>query len=534
MWNEVKYFGRMMAGCRRFVRTPCAGNPESLVRANLARREENFLEGMKRAVFARPECVYARLFAWAGCEFGDLEAMVRREGLEAALGRLAEAGVRLEHDEFKGKRAVERGGLRIEAGPRDFANPLARGALETTSSGSRSQGTVTRPSVEFQVYREAQDALFVGQFEPQKKAICAVLPVLPSTVGFNRMLTFERRGTPVEKWFALGGTWRDSGHYRVLLQLLVWEARAHGLGIPAPEYLARDDFGPVARWMAKQRGAGREVLWMGPVTMGVLTAAAAREAGIGLEGVTFLCGAEPLTEARRAVMEAAGGRVYPRYGVSELGWVGCSCAEMTTGSTVHVMRDSMAVIARRRKAPLTEVEVDSLAFTTLLPFSTYVLVNVEMEDCGTLGPAKCGCRFAELGFTEQLSGVYSYGKLTGQGITLLGGDLISVLERSLPGRFGGTPADYQLLELDAAGGAIVELRMSPRVGVEDETAVREYFLAEVRRLWGGSLTARQWGQTGAVRVNFAEPVMSGGRKINPLHLLGTGGSAGAPSGKALR
>ena len=198
MWKEVKYFGRMMSGCRRFIRTPRAGDPEALVRANLARREENFLEGMKRAVFARPECVYARLFAWAGCEFGDLEAMVRREGLEAALGRLAEAGVRLEHDEFKGTRAVERGSLRIEAGPRDFANPLARGALETTSSGSRSRGTVTRPSVEFQVYREAQDALFVGQFEPEKKAICAVLPVLPSTVGFNRMLTFERRGTPVE------------------------------------------------------------------------------------------------------------------------------------------------------------------------------------------------------------------------------------------------------------------------------------------------------------------------------------------------
>lgn len=521
MLNEARYFARMMAGCRRFIRTPPVADPESLVQANLSRREDNFLELMRRAVFARPSCAYARLFNWAGCGFEDLSAGVLKDGLDATLARLHECGVRLSHDEFKGKKPIERTGLRIQASPADFANPLVRGALETTSSGSRSTGTVTRPSVEFQVYREAQDALFVGQFNPREKAIGAVLPILPSTVGFNRMLTFQRRGTPVEKWFALGGSWRDSAHYRTLIHLLVLEARAHGLGVPFPTYIARDDFSPAARWIGKRLPAGREVLWMGPVSMGVLVASAAREAGIDLKGTTFLCGAEPLTAARREVMESAGGRVYPRYGISELGWVGCSCEQMDRGNSVHVMRDSLAVISRRRRAPMTDVEVDSLAFTTLLPVSTYVLVNVEMDDCGTLEPARCNCRFQEMGFTQQISDVYSYGKLTGQGITLLGGDLISIIERSLPARFGGTPADYQLLELDGSDGAIVELRVSPRVGAGPEGEVRSFFLAEVKRLWGGSLTARQWGQTGAVRVAFQDPVISGGRKINPLHLLGT-------------
>jgi hypothetical protein len=159
--------------------------------------------------------------------------------------------------------------------------------------------------------------------------------------------------------------------------------------------------------------------------------------------------------------------------------------------------------------------------TTLLPFATYVVVNVEMDDCGTLETARCGCDFAAMGFTQQIGNVFSFGKLTGQGITLLGGDLLSVLERSLPSRFGGTPIDYQLLELDGADGAIVELRINPRIEVSSPDDARDFFLSEVRRLWGGSLTARQWGQTGAVRVVFKEPIVSGGRKINPLHLLGS-------------
>jgi hypothetical protein len=167
------------------------------------------------------------------------------------------------------------------------------------------------------------------------------------------------------------------------------------------------------------------------------------------------------------------------------------------------------------------MEVESLMFTTVSPVSIFVLVNVEMDDSGKLEPARCNCELKAMGFTQQISNVYSYGKLTGQGVTLLGGDLLNILERSLPARFGGTPADYQLVERDGQSGVIVELRVNPRVGLRPASEVLKFFLAEVRRLWGGSLTARQWGQTGAVRVVFEEPFSSGGRKINSLHLLGS-------------
>jgi hypothetical protein len=193
---------------------------------------------------------------------------------------------------------------------------------------------------------------------------------------------------------------------------------------------------------------------------------------------------------------------------------------MAAGVSYHVMMDAVAIISHRRLAPLSDVEVHSLHFTTLSPVSNYVLVNAEMDDCGTLIDSSCTCELAAMGFSQQIRDVFSFGKLTGQGITLLGGDLIRVLEVSLPQRFGGTPADYQLVELDGGDGAIVELRVHPRIALASPEAVREGFLAEVRRLWGGSLTARQWGQTGAVRVVSKEPIISGGRKINSLHLLG--------------
>lgn len=519
MLAEARYYARMMRGCRDFLRTPKIADPAAAIQDRLANRETGFLDLMRRVVFANPANPYHHLFRWAGCELGDLEASLRRDGLDSTLRQLHQAGVRLSHAEFKGRTPIERNGKTLQARTGDFVNPLVKAAFENMSSGSRSRGTITRPSVEYQIYREAQDALFMGQFLQPPRAIGAILPILPSSVWLHRALSCRRNGHPIEKWFTADGSWRESGHYKLLTHLLVAETRLLGTGIAGPTTLPHGDFGPVVQWILGQRAAGRAALISSPVSLGVRVAAAALDSGADIAGTLFLCGAEPLTAARRAVMERAGGIVYPRYGISEVGWVGCSCREMTTGSCVHVMRDSVAVISHRRLAPLSDIEVESLLVTTLLPAAAYVLVNVEMDDCGKLEEATCGCDFYKMGFTQQIRDIYSFGKLTGQGITLLGGDLLQVLESSLPQRFGGTPIDYQLVELDDSSKAVVELRVHPRLGVRPEAEVREYFLAEIRRLWGGSLTYRQWSETDAVRVTFAEPYVSGGRKVNPLHLL---------------
>jgi len=314
---------------------------------------------------------------------------------------------------------------------------------------------------------------------------------------------------------------RDTGHYRLLTQLLLLEARALGVPVTHPTYLPPNDFSPAAHWIAERRAEGRDVLLMAPVSFGVRVASAAADAGLDIRESLFLCGAEPLTKAKQDAIERAGARVFPRYGISELGWVGCSCPGMNGENCVHVMRDSVAVISRRRRAPLAGAEVDSLLFTTLLPWSTYVLINVELEDSGVLGPARCGCRLASMGFDQQLSNIYSYGKLTGHGVTLLGQDMLTILERILPERFGGAATDYQLVEREEPGETITELRASPRVVTASVDDVREFFLDEVKRLWGGSPTCRQWSQADAFRVVLREPIVSGDRKINPLVLLGS-------------
>ena len=519
MLRELGYFARMAAGYLDFARTPPAPDPRGLVLRQLENRDASFLGLMRQVVFANASNPYHSLFRWADCTYGDLEHAVRCDGLEATLRALHAAGVHLSHDEFKGKKPIERGGRRIVARPRDFANPLVRGALETTSSGSRSQGTITRPSLEFQIYREAQESLFLRQFLSTPRVIGALFPILPSTVGLRRLLSCLRLGLPVEQWYTLGGSLRDSAHYRLMTRLLVYEAGLLGHKLRFPTYLPQNDFSPATRWIARRRSDGADVLFMAPVSFSVRVAAAAMDLGLDIRGTIFLSGAEPLTEAKRAVIESAGAEIFPRYGISELGWVGHSCRQMNKSNCVHLMRDSVAVVGHRWRPPLSDMELDSLLISTLLPCTAHVLVNVEMEDSGTLGPACCDCELKAMGFTDEIRDVYSYGKLTGQGVTLLGTDMLDVLEKNLPARFGGAPTDYQLVEREGASQTETELRVSPRVGAVSQVEVRDFFMSEVRRLWGGSLASRQWSQTGGVRVVFEEPLISGERKINSLHLL---------------
>ncbi|MCP5112876.1 MAG: hypothetical protein GY953_18780 [bacterium] len=123
--------------------------------------------------------------------------------------------------------------------------------------------------------------------------------------------------------------------------------------------------------------------------------------------------------------------------------------------------------------------------------------------------------------TQQVGQIYSYGKLTGHGTSLVGSDVLMVLEKALPERFGGTPVDYQLVEREGNNQTEIELRVHPRVGVRSIEEVKSFFLAEIKKLWGGALTLRWWVQADAIHVVVAEPYLSGARKILPLHLLGT-------------
>src|SRR5262245_9263970 len=108
MLREAAYYSRMTLGVYRMSRVELEKDPPGVIQRMIENREQNFLDLMRRVVFANPANPYYSLFQWAGCTLGDLERHASRDGLDTTLERLREAGVYLSHDEFKGKRPIER------------------------------------------------------------------------------------------------------------------------------------------------------------------------------------------------------------------------------------------------------------------------------------------------------------------------------------------------------------------------------------------------------------------------------------------
>lgn len=125
------------------------------------------------------------------------------------------------------------------------------------------------------------------------------------------------------------------------------------------------------------------------------------------------------------------------------------------------------------------------------------------------------------GYTEHLRHVHSFQKLTGEGVTLVGSEMVHILEAVLPTRLeGGSPRDYQLLEEeDAQRFTHLSLVVSPRIALPDETTV---IAAVLDALGQGSIAADSaqaiWNQARTLRVKRMEPICTARGKLMPLHL----------------
>ncbi|MGH9675016.1 MAG: hypothetical protein ACRD44_17730, partial [Bryobacteraceae bacterium] len=371
-------------------------------------------------------------------------------------------------------------------------------------------------SPQAQAYRECHMQMAHREFGTRGRQVAIVRQILPVLNGINTSIRGSRMGLPVHRWYVPGFGGRRALHYRSVTQVLIREARLLGAHVPAPEYLPDNDFLPVARWIAENRG---NVLFAGSVSMAVRVAGAALEKGLDIGGALFWTGGEALTDPKRAVIEQAGATVFPRYNSTDVGAVGYSCRQMKTGNCVHLFEDGLAVNSYRRQAPYSDVEVNSLLFTTLLPFASRVLLNVEIDDAGFVEPASCDCVFSRLGFRRQVRDIFSYGKLTGQGTTLLGGDILRIMEETLPERFGGRPGDFQLVEKEGAMQTGITLRVSPRLRLSHPEDVREVFLKELTHFAGGTPSAAIWRHSKAVEVVMEEPLATRTGKVHALHLL---------------
>ena len=492
------------------------------IRSRLERRAENFLAWVAKGVFGHPGSPYRALFAHAGCELGDLAARVRSRGLEATLEELRDAGVWVGYEEFKGRAPLVRGGREIPVAPGDFDNPFLTAAYRRTSGGSTGAGTRVMTDLE-NLRAKAALRVLVDEIQGLRGMPFGVWRgVLPDN-GLGAMLSRIPDGQVPEKWFT-PVTRRQLApalEYRLATGYVLWMSRLCGVPLPSPEPVPIDQAARVARWVAATLAARGGCHLRAYVSLLVRVAQAAREEGLDLSGAVFGGGGEPPTPAKVGEIRRSGARYLPSYNVTELGKVGIPCQSPVEANDHHLCLDHLALVQRRRTVPGSDLEVDAFLFTTLLPSAPKLALNVESDDYGVVERRACGCPWQAVGLDLHVRGIRSFRKLTGEGMTLVGSDVLHLLEEVLPARFGGSSTDYQLHEVeDERGRTRLELLVSPRVELASEQAVLDALLAGLARASPAADLARAtWSAAGTLRLARREPVWTRRGKLLPLHLL---------------
>jgi hypothetical protein len=185
---------------------------------------------------------------------------------------------------------------------------------------------------------------------------------------------------------------------------------------------------------------------------------------------------------------------------------------------MHALTDMHALVQPGPSGRASHFPATALLLTSLRPTTPFLLLNVSMGDQAELTRRTCGCPLERLGWTTHLQTVRSFEKLTAGGMTFFDTDVIRVLEKGLPARFGGRPTDYQLVEETAAGQPRLRLLVHPSVGPLDENEVADIFLALIG---GGSGSKRvkelQWRQAGVLQVERRPPMATASGKSLHLH-----------------
>jgi hypothetical protein len=481
----------------------------------LAQREQRFLTMAERAIFRNSSSPYLPLLRHAGCEAGDLRALVLRDGLDAALRTLAAQGVYVAHDEVKGLRDAVRGSARFRFHESQFDSTLNPTYLKAETGGS--SGTPTRVRRTLGLMDDMAGWVALSQeahgLERPRHAFWMTGPVWWA-------LIYGKLDQPVDGWFhplrELPWQVRFGMPYLRLL------GRLGGQRWPRPVACDLRQPLPLARWLNRHANGRQPVVLTTASSAAARVAVAARDAGISLRGVTFVVKSEPLTEARRDLIEAAEARVIVLYGSMEVPTIGSGCATPTTADDMHVATDLTALITRRRAVGEGGPTVDALLVSTLSPNAAKICFNVELGDYATVEDRDCDCLLGRLGLRTHLSGVRGFDKLTGEGVTFLRAHIETILEQVLPAQFGGTALDYQLVEEEAPNGTTrMILRIAPSVAAVDEALVRTALLQALAQQ-GGFVQrhmATLWQRAETVQVLRQAPLTTRVGKVLPFQRL---------------
>ena len=323
----IKY-SRLALGLRGFLRgTITMEESQRVIAERLRDRERNFLSLVQKGIYQNPKSPYLKLLELAGCQFGDVESQVNKEGIEGNLQKLLAAGVYVSWEEFKGRKEVVWGSQRFQFKQRDFDNPFLPVYYQSQSSGSCSAGTRTT----FDLNRLSDISHYRLLMLADNKALGVHTglwkAILPAPAGISTVLNYWKMGEPVDRWFSPVDEKQVQASltHRLATRYIIYGSRLWGVKLAEPEYVGMEEAVKVAQWVADTKQQFGECSFDSSVSPAVKLCQAAIENGLDIAGTKFFVGGEPLTPAKRRQIEAAGASVTPKFNIGEIGKIGKLC-----------------------------------------------------------------------------------------------------------------------------------------------------------------------------------------------------------------
>lgn len=516
--RQLRTYWRFATEMIRYVHEPLPSDrARAVVAQRLARRDAALVELIERHIYGAAPNPYRSLLDATGWTRDAVLARIARAGVEGALAELAESGVYVRLEEFKGRQPAVRGSRRFVFAESDFDNRHLGYHVEVRSGGTRSAGTSVPITLEFSEALAADTAVMFDQWRLWSHEQAVWLPM--GGAAAVAVLIYTKLGRPPIRWLSQIRPRELDALERWSPYIMSALARVGGARIPVPEFAPPAAAADLARWMAAERDRERPVCVTTYATSAVRLAAAATAAGIDLTGSAFISIGEPMTDAKRRVIEASGARLVVRYAMTEAGIIGYACARPRVSDDLHVLQTNLAVIQQQVHLADDGGTVGGLLFTSLLPVAPKILLNVQSGDYAELGPVACGCGFEAAGYRQHVAGVRSFEKLTGEGVTFATTNLIQVLEEVLPSEFGGQPTDYQVTEEEGPDGIPrLVLVVSPTVGEVDHERLKATFLARLGSESNARRTSAIWREAGTLDIRRAMPTVTKKGKVQPFHL----------------
>jgi hypothetical protein len=434
---------------------------------------------------------------------------------------LRDEGVYVTFEEFKGRKPIERHGKTVTVSAQDFDNPHMQRAFTIQSGGSTGAATTVGVNLEQIAARAPHQLLTLSAHGLLDVPLVRWSSILPAGTLRN-ILRSVYIGHPPVRWFSPIGM-RDSKRwlrFAAATYYIILCMRLNGMPVPLPEYVRVQQAVVIARCVAEMLQSHGRCVVNTYISRAVRVCQAAQEAGLDLGGAVFMGSAEPATPAKVRFLERAGVPFVSTYGMVEANRIASGCARPNDVDDLHLFSDALALFAYPYHVREFDLTVPAFNLTTLLPTASKVLLNVQMDDYGIVEERRCGCELETYGYTTHLRQIRSYGKLVGEGVTLIGNELLHILEEVLPARFGGTPLDYQMVEReDEQGLTRLFVLIHPRLEIADEQQVVETILnalSEASRMADAARTV--WQQMQTIRVERAEPMVTARGKLLPLHI----------------